>query len=149
MTLVEILVVLALLSVMTGTVALSFGGAGRSNSITNEADLLVARLNRAVDDVVLTATPMQFNWRDSGYHFKIAENASVWERHPISILGDDHALPDGLQLQSQGNFSAMIVDADLIPNPRQILLLRMTSDDGDVINMTFDGINAKVSKAKL
>lgn len=145
----EILVVLALLSVMTGTVALSFGGAGRNNSITNEADLLVARLNRAADEVVLTATPMQFRWSDDGYQFKIAENTSDWKRHPIKILGDNHALPTGLRLQSQRNLNTMIVDEDLIPAPRQILSLRLTSDKGDVIDITFDGVNATVPEVKL
>lgn len=149
MTLVEILVVLALLGVMTGAVALSFGGAGRSNSTMNEAGLLVARLNRAADEVMLTATPMRFEWSGGGYYFQIAEDASDWARHPIRILGDDHVLPNGLRLQSEGNFRAMSVDVDLIPTPRQILLLQLVSDSGDMVELNFNGVNATVSEVGL
>jgi len=142
LTLVEILVVLALLSVLTGAVALSFGAVGRGNSVVQEADLLVARLNRAADEVALTATPMRFTWRDDGYAFEVRKDEQNWSRHPVPILGEVHVLPAQMRLSSQQSGDAVTVGADLIVEPRQVLGLSMTTDAGAVVGVSFDGINA-------
>ena len=53
-TLVEVLVVLVLVGIMAGIVGLSIGTGSRGDIAKQEADLLVDRLNRAADDVILT-----------------------------------------------------------------------------------------------
>ena len=140
MTLVEILVVLALLGIMTGAVALSVGGIGRDNSAVQEAELLVARLNRAADEVALTATPMRFRWSEDSYLFEVAQDQNAWAAHPIAILAEDHQLPAGLRFT--GNATEVTVDSNLVPDPRALLLLQVTSNAGAVIDVAFDGINA-------
>lgn len=148
-TLVEILVVLALIGVMTGAVALSLGALARGNSSLQEAELLVARLNRAADEVVLTATPLRFEWDDGGYLFQVAPDGANWQSHPVSVLGENRELPSGLRLLSDTPENNVIVDINLILNPRKVLILRMTSDDRDVTKIKFDGVNAVVQDAGL
>lgn len=148
-TLVEILVVLALLGIMTGAVALSVGGIGRGNSAVQEAELLVARLNRAADEVVLTAVPMRFRWSENSYQFEISQDGDIWLPHPISILAEDHQLPAGLRFSGDTTMNAVTVDANLIPDPRKLLSLRMSSDGGGITEVTFDGVNATLQEVGL
>lgn len=142
-TLVEILVVLALVSVMTGAVALGLGSVGRENSVTQEAQLLVARLNRAADETILTATPMQFTWADDTYQFAIMSDGA-WVSHPVAVLSAPHVLPRGLKIRSADDATSVIVDENLLPDNGKGLDLRMSSDRGPDVTVLFNGVTASL-----
>ena len=90
-TLVEVLVVLVLVGIMAGIVGLNIGSGSRGDIAKQEADLLVARLNRAADDVILTGVPMGFVWGAEGYRFDVY-NGEIWVPHPLPVLKEPHLL---------------------------------------------------------
>lgn len=139
-TLIEVLVVLILIGVMAGVVGLSLGsGGGRGDVVGREADLLVARLNRAADETILTGRTLSFVWDQSGYRFAIREG-DAWVPHPLAILHDLHLLPDAVRI-SQAAGAMMLAD-DMRPSPDGPLTLTFTGDSGRNEGVRFDGINA-------
>lgn len=144
-TLVEILIVLALFGVMAGTITLGFGATDRGKTMTQEADLLTARLNRAADEVILTATAMRFSWEDTAYAFAV-QDAGQWVAHPIAILSQSHSLPDRLRLQSDMRQGAVVIGPDMIPDTGAALVLQIIADDQTFVSVRFDGINATTAE---
>lgn len=138
-TLVEVLVVLVLVSIMAGVVGLSIGRGPRGNAAEQEADLLVARLNRAADEAILTGIPMGFVWGSEGYRFDIYDG-EAWVPHELPILKEPHLLSGGTRI-AQGS-GAMIVATDLRPSEGGALSLELSAGGGAVEYVRFDGINA-------
>lgn len=96
MTLVEMLVVLAIIGVAAGAVTLGIGSATRAPSVESEARRFATRLQAAADDamlgdrmVALTATP-------EGYGFATVESdGSIPRGTPRTEL---HQLPGGMAM---------------------------------------------------
>ncbi len=138
-TLVEVLVVLALVGVMAGTVALSVGNGGRGDVAGQEADLLVARLNRAADEVILSGEPMRFDWTAEGYGFSVSQDGA-WQPHPVALLAEPHALPARIGFGPQSG-SALLTGTMRLQSG-EVLSLDLMRDGTRVEQVTFDGINA-------
>jgi len=138
-TLIEVLVVLVLVAVMAGTVALSVGNGGRGDNAGREADLLVARLNRAADEVILTGKPMRFDWRAQDYGFRVLQGAE-WVPHPIALLRENHVLPSAIRF-SEVSGSTVLTD-DMRLEAGKVLALVMLKNGSVAEQVTFDGINA-------
>ena len=69
MTLVEILVVLAIVGVMAAVVTLGVGAADRGMGVETEANRLADRLRLAADDVMVTRRPLSLSFDGEGYVF--------------------------------------------------------------------------------
>ncbi len=139
-TLIEVLVVLVLVGVMAGVVGLSLGGGGgRGDVVGREADLLVARLNRAADEVILTGHTMSFVWEQDGYRFVVQDGAE-WVPHPLALLRELHVFKDTVQFSQTAG--AMMLADDMRPAPDAPLTLTLSSRNGAEEGVRFDGINA-------
>ncbi len=139
-TLIEVLVVLVLVGVMAGTVALSVGNGGRGDVAGQQADLLVARLNRAADEVVLTGSPMRFDWTAQSYGFSVYQGDS-WEPHSVALLAEPHILPDRLRLGETSGSATL--SADMRLDDGKVLALELLWSGSRAEQITFDGINAE------
>jgi len=96
MTLVEMLVVLAIIGVTAGGVTLAIGSASRAPSVESEARRFAARLEAAADDAMLGDRMVALTVDESGYgFFKVASDGRVPQGTPKL---DYHQLPGGVEM---------------------------------------------------
>ncbi|MEM5544395.1 prepilin-type N-terminal cleavage/methylation domain-containing protein [Sulfitobacter sp. AS92] len=138
-TLVEVLVVLALIGILAGVVGLSFGSGPRGDVAGQEADLLVARLNRAADEVMLTGVPMGFVWAAEGYRFDLYDGER-WQPHDLPVLAAPHLLGGATRITDAAG--AMVLSRDMDPGAAGPLTLELLSGAGPAEVIRFDGLNA-------
>lgn len=96
MTLIEMLVVLAIIGVMAGLTVLGMGGAARGANIESEARRLADRLQLAADEVMVSDRPIALAWDAKGYGF-LAWDGRGWRAEDGAAFAR-HALPAGLRL---------------------------------------------------
>lgn len=89
-TLVEMLVVLAIIGIAAGATVLGLGVATRGVSTEAEAQRLAARIRLAADDAMVTGRAVTLSWDRSGYAF-----AGAAADEPAFA---PHALPQGVRL---------------------------------------------------
>ncbi|WP_294330276.1 GspH/FimT family pseudopilin [uncultured Sphingomonas sp.] len=97
MTLIEMLIVLAIIGVAAGAVTLGIGAATRKPSVEAEARRLASRLQAAADDAMLGDRLVAFTAQPHGYGF-----ATVAPSGKLAARTDDafapHTLPAGITL---------------------------------------------------
>lgn len=97
MTLIEMLIVLAIIGVAAGAVTLGIGAATRKPSVEAEARRLATRLQAAADDAMLGDRLVAFTAQPHGYGF-----ATVAPGGKLAARTDDafapHTLPAGITL---------------------------------------------------
>lgn len=95
LTLVEMLVVLAIIAVMAGAVSLGIGSVTRAPSVETEARRLATRLQTAADDAMLGDRVIAFTAEKHGYGF-----ATIGSDGKLIARTDDalgfHRLPGGM-----------------------------------------------------
>ncbi len=94
LTLVEMLVVLAIIAVGAGAVSLGIGSVTRAPSVEAEARQLATRLQAAADDAMLGDRMVAFTVEEDGYGFTAYTPQGLAE--PISRQLDFHRLPGGM-----------------------------------------------------
>ena len=143
--LVEILVVLALLGVMAGAITLGLGWQNQDKSLQQEADLLMSRLHHAADHSLLTGQKMQLKWDAESYAFFLWTDGA-WHDHPIGILAQPHRLSRHLRLKGQAGVESFVVGPDLIPEVGKPLTLSLQATDQEqALTFVFDGVRARVT----
>ena len=101
-TLVEVLVVLAIVGVMAGVAVLGLGATDRGARAEAEARRLADRLELAADEALVTGTPHALVWDAEGYRFLAWDRAeSEWTDAPQPLLGRAHDLAGGLALEDE------------------------------------------------
>ncbi|WP_156679479.1 prepilin-type N-terminal cleavage/methylation domain-containing protein [Sphingomonas profundi] len=96
MTLVEMLVVLAIIGVMAGATVLGMGSAARGANIESEARRLADRVQLAADDTMIGDRPLALAWDAKGYGF-LAWDGAGWRAGEGEAFAR-HALPAGITL---------------------------------------------------
>lgn len=136
MTLVEMLVVLAIVGVAAGATVLGIGAATRAPSVESEARRLSTRLQSVADEAMVSDRPVAFTWDAKSYAFLSAE-ASGWREG-----GDEgharHRLPAGISLDMGGRTPPLLLGVDGSGIPAAIGL--KTGDDRWLV--VYDGLSA-------
>lgn len=97
MTLIEMLIVLAIIGVAAGAVTLGIGAATRKPSVESEARRLASRLQAAADDAMLGDRLVAFTAQAHGYGFAtVAPNGKLAARSDTALA--PHTLPAGITL---------------------------------------------------
>jgi general secretion pathway protein H len=109
MTLVEIMVVLAIVGIMAGVVTLGVGLGDRGLGVESEANRLADRLRLAADDVLVTRRPLALAFDGEGYVFVRGDAAATGV---IDALAERHALPAGVRMVELGTASPVSIDPD-------------------------------------
>lgn len=135
MTLVEILVVLAIVGVMAGVVTLGVGAADRGMGVETEANRLADRLRLAADDVLVTRRPLSLAFDGEGYGFV---RSDAGKAGVVDALAERHALPDGVRMVGLGVASPLSIDPD---GAQPVAALGLAKGDRRW-RVTFDGLNA-------
>ena len=94
LTLVEMLIVLAIIGVAAGAVALSVGAATRAPNVETEARRLATRLQVAADDAMLGDRTLAFTATEDGYGFAEIGAAGLVPRTDEAL--GFHRLPAGM-----------------------------------------------------
>lgn len=144
--LVEVLVVLAIIGLMTGASLITLGALGRGDRPEAEALRLAQRLGLAADEVLVTSTPLALVWDARGYAFAGWDAASGdWTGRPIAALAGRHELPAALRLErTDGGGEAPVRIAPDLPQAQVTLDLR-GADRG--WRVAFDGFSASTAEA--
>jgi general secretion pathway protein H len=146
-TLVEVLVVLVLIGVMAGVVGLGLGQANRSGGLERDVQLLIARLNRAADEAVLTGLPVAFVWTRTDYAF-LALQDQGWVPHPVAILGSPHELDRGTSFVGEAAVGGgLVIPASLSPATGAALRWEMGAGQDATQIIVFDGMTARAVEA--
>ncbi|MDF7777718.1 GspH/FimT family pseudopilin [Sphingomonas sp. AOB5] len=94
-TLVEMLIVLAIIAVAAGTVAIGVGGATRAPTVEAEARRLATRLQAASDDAMLGDRMVALTIAPDGYGFATIGDNGQMQARTDKALGF-HQLPAGM-----------------------------------------------------
>lgn len=93
-TLIEMLIVLAIIAVMAGAVALSVGSVTRAPSVEAEARRLATRLQAAADDAMIGDKTIAFTIEKDGYGFATVNGKEMVPRTDEGLAF--HRLPAGM-----------------------------------------------------
>jgi general secretion pathway protein H len=135
MTLVEILVVLAIVGVMASVVTLGVGLGDRGLGVESEANRLADRLRLASDEVLTTRRPLALAFDAEGYGFM---RDDLQADGVIDALSERHRLPDGVRLTGLGVTSPVTIDPD---GARPVVAFGLARG-GQRWRVEFDGLNA-------
>ncbi|MGC6399414.1 prepilin-type N-terminal cleavage/methylation domain-containing protein [Sphingomonas sp. FW199] len=97
MTLIEMLIVLAIIAVAAGAVTFGIGAASRTPNVETEARRLAGRIQAASDDAMLGDRIVALTIRDDGYAFSTLEGAAWKERTDDALAF--HRVPGGMAIE--------------------------------------------------
>ena len=139
MTLVEMLIVLAIIGIASGGVALAIGSATRAPSIESEARRFAIRLEAAGDDAMMGDRMVALTVDKSGYGFaKVASDGVIPKGTPQL---DYHSLPAGVAM-TLDRAPPLVLGIDGLSRP-----LTATLANGDQRwTVRYDGLSATVSR---
>lgn len=135
MTLVEILVVLAIVGVMAGVVTLGVGLGDRGLGVESEANRLADRLRLASDEVLTTRRPLELAFDAEGYGFVRGDGQAD---RVVDALAERHRLPEGVRMTGLGVSSPMAIDPD---GAQPVAAFGLARGDRRW-RVEFDGLNA-------
>ncbi|MFD1786590.1 prepilin-type N-terminal cleavage/methylation domain-containing protein [Sphingomonas floccifaciens] len=141
MTLVEMLIVLAIIGIASGGVALAIGSATRAPSVESEARRFATRLEAAGDDAMLGDRMIALTVDDSGYSFtKVASDGVIPKGTPKL---DHHTLPGGVAM-TLDQAPPLLLGLDGLSKP---LTATLTSGS-QVWVVRYDGLTSTVTRAE-
>ena len=136
MTLVEMLVVLAIIGVAAGATVLSIGAATRAPSVESEARRLSSRLQSVADEAMVDDRPLALTWDAKGYAF-LDWDGRGW-RSPADEGHARHRLPAGISLDMGRRTPPLLLGVDGSGVPAAIALT--TGKDRWLV--VYDGLTA-------
>ena len=141
-TLVETLVVLAIIAVMGSVAVLGLGGLDRGASAQAEAQRLAASIQVAADEALITDRAPALVIDSGGYAFLAWDPATrTWRDHGRPDLAPRHDLAEGIEVTSQ-------VPANPLPLADGAGAYRFTiSSRSERWIVLFDGLNAAAAPA--
>jgi general secretion pathway protein H len=141
MTLVEMLVVLAIIGIAAGAVTLGIGAATRAPTVETEARRLATQLQAAADDSMLGDRAIAFTAGDHGYGFATLTGAGSWTPREGAGMGF-HTLPGGMVMRLSAR-PPILLGIDGTGEP----LTADISSGQDRWIVTYDGMTAQAVRA--
>jgi len=135
-TLVEMLIVLAIVGVMAGAVALSVGSVTRAPSVEAEARRLATRLQAAADDAMIGDKTLAFTIQKDGYGFATVDGKTMVPRTDPGLAF--HRLPAGMVVTLNVN-PPVLLGVDGVGTPLSAVL----ENGSQRWVVTYDGMTAR------
>ncbi len=139
MTLVEMLVVLAIIAVIASLSVLTIGsGAGLDGRA--EAKRLEARLQLAADQTMIEDRQLAISIATDGYAFaEWDEDDGEWRPTSLPSLAEPHELPSGIELRTSGEERLLPLGADASGQSFSLTL----ANERQQWTVEFDGMTAR------
>ena len=139
LTLVEVLVVLAVIGIVGSVAVLSVGPTARSSTLQAEAQRLAASIQRASDEALIADRAAALSWDESRYAFVEWDGeARRWQPRQEASA---HELPDDMILAAQGGEAPAAIGEAAGP-------LQFTLTEGARSwRVSYDGLNAVAAPA--
>lgn len=141
MTLIEMLVVLAIIGIAAGAVTIGIGAATRAPSVESEARRLATRLQAAADDAMLGDRMVAFTAQKSGYGFASYDRAGGLVPETSEAMAF-HTLPGGMVMALSARPPVILG----IDGQGQPLIATITSGR-QRWQVAFDGLTARAAPA--
>jgi general secretion pathway protein H len=125
-TLIEMMIVLAVIGVATGAATLGLGALARDDAAEREAHRLATAIGLAVDDALISGAARRLVWDSQGYQIGMA---------------DHHALSTGVTLARGDGTDSAIALSPVATSPAVDFVLQ---GGAGVWRVTFDGLSAAV-----
>ncbi|QFT61973.1 hypothetical protein FIU91_03445 [Roseivivax sp. THAF30] len=141
-TLLEVLVVLALIGVSAGLVSLSVRPGDRADqAVRQDSELLAARLSIAVEESLVSGRAAALDWRRDGYSF-VEWREEDWRPHGNPRLAERQTVSRALSLAGDTGATEgrLTIGPDAAPPPGRTTIFRI----GARANVAFDGLSAYV-----
>lgn len=122
-TLIEILVVLFIVSIMTGVVIARMPSFSRTGDLTTEEQRLKQLLEMASQDALLQANEFGFKPARDGYQFYIYDDAEQRWHEMTESPYQARKLDDGIELEAKIEDNDLKLGGDDAHNPPPILIL--------------------------
>lgn len=143
-TLVEMLVVLAIIGVMAGVVVLGMGSAGRGPSVQAEAHRFAASIQLAADEALVTDRRLGLGWDANGYAFvQYDKGSGEWRPHGSADLGARHELPEDMDIEGETGEGPVALNEGGVAEP----IVFTFTGGSERWNVRFDGLNAAATPA--
>ena len=136
LTLVEVLVVLAIIGVMSGVAVFGLGAASRGDTVQAEAQRLAASVQLASDEALVTDRRLALQWDGRGYSF-VEWTGGEWQPHEAASLGERHELPAEMALGGDAG-EDLVPIGEAASGPVGFTV----SEGGESWRVQFDGLNA-------
>lgn len=107
LTLVEVLVVIAVIGVATGAAMMGLNGADRNARPQAEAVRLARHLSLAVDEALVSGLPLQLIWDEGGYAF-VQWREADWRPAAVPGLALRHDIRAPLRMAGDGDDAILI-----------------------------------------
>lgn len=140
-TLLEMLIVLAIIAVMAGAVTLGIGSVTRAPSVETEARRLATRLQAAADDAMLGDRMVAFTAQKNGYGFAIFAPDGTMVARTDETMGF-HKLPAGMVVTLDVQ-PPVVLGIDGSGKPMSALV----ESGAQRWLVTFDGLTARAAPA--
>jgi general secretion pathway protein H len=143
MTLVEMIVVLAIIGITASAAALALG-TGTNGSEQVEARRLVARLQLAADTAMVSDRALALSVTPRSYAIvERVDGARDWRETTLPGLGETRTLPAGMTLAADNRSTVLPLDADADGQGFSLILTRGQNH----LAISFDGMTARLSDA--
>ncbi len=151
-TLVEILVVLALIGVTAAVAAISLRPGDRADrGLRQDADLLAARLNIAAEAGLIHGHDVTFDWERNTYRF-LERDGEAWQAHRNPRLASLQSM-SGLLTRDDETVAApqregrLTIAPDATPPKGGVAVFAVT-DGAARLQVRFDGFSASVEASR-
>jgi general secretion pathway protein H len=144
-TLIEVLVVLALIGVSAGIVTYALPSGGQTRTLDQEATLLAARLNLAAERSLIGGDHYRLDWTAAGYTFATWREGA-WDEARSAPLDQEHRFARGAVLSGAGGAQqgTLRITPDMLPASDGARSLRL--EVGALRQVVlFDGATARVA----
>ncbi len=138
-TLIEVLVVLAVIGVAAGATMMSVTGSERGGRAETEALRLARHLSLAVDEALISGRDHALDWDESGYHFQTYDRTSGWGAAQLSVLAQRHDLRAATRLRRLDDVVAPVDISAAAVSAETVMMLDAGSTSWVVL---FDGFTA-------
>lgn len=138
-TLIEVLVVLAVIGVAAGATMLGVNASERGSRAETEAIRLAQRLSLSVDEAIISGRDHLLIWDDTGYRFERRTADGGWAAAEVPILAQRHDLPAPIRLAERDGQPEPLTISAAATGPQTVLVLTANSTSWVV---AFDGFTA-------
>ena len=112
LTLIETLIVIAVIGVATATAMMGLNGSDRGDRAEAEAVRLAQHLSLAVDEALVSGMPLQLLWDERGYAFvQWTGGGAEWQPAAVPMLAARHDLRPPLSMAVSGTGDALMIAA--------------------------------------